>query len=66
MSNILLPIRFCYSPQDQYSLVRVSDDNLIDHSDMYVLDFNPSLRTLCINAVHEYGLDISILPKNLK
>ncbi|KAG5890788.1 hypothetical protein JTB14_007182 [Gonioctena quinquepunctata] len=42
------------------------DDKLIDYSDMYVLDFKPTLKTLCIIAVRNYKLDESILPHNLR
>lgn len=42
------------------------DDILMDHSDMYVLDFQPSLKTLCIIAVRKYKLDESVLPNNVK
>nr|XP_023015220.1 kelch domain-containing protein 3-like [Leptinotarsa decemlineata] len=42
------------------------DDRLVDHSDMYVLDFKPSLKTLCILAVERYKLDVSILPENIR
>lgn len=62
-------IVFLYSPQDEKKIVRdvrETDDKLIDHSDMYVLDFKPTLRTLCMKAVKEYGLDMSTLPNNLK
>ncbi|XP_018564795.1 kelch domain-containing protein 3-like isoform X2 [Anoplophora glabripennis] len=42
------------------------DDILMDHSDMYVLDFQPTLKTLCIIAVRQYKLDESVLPTNVK
>ncbi|VEN50923.1 unnamed protein product [Callosobruchus maculatus] len=42
------------------------EDKLIDHSDMYVLDFSPSLKTLCMIAVRKHKLDESVLPHNLK
>ncbi|KAB0799598.1 hypothetical protein PPYR_00841 [Photinus pyralis] len=42
------------------------EEKLTDHSDMYILDFKPSLKTLCISAVHDYKLDFSILPLSLK
>ena len=42
--------------------------NLIDHNDTYVLDLNPSLRTLCMDFVvqnsHHYNLEC--LPQGIK
>lgn len=40
--------------------------DLMDHSDLHVLDFSPSLRTLCLLTVAENGLDTSCLPKDLR
>lgn len=42
------------------------EEELTDHSDMYILDFEPSLKTLCVIAVSDYKLDISNLPQSLK
>jgi hypothetical protein len=39
---------------------------LIDHSDLFVLDFKPSLRTLSILSVRKYKLDESILPSTVR
>lgn len=43
-----------------------NDEDLVDHSDMYILDFEPSLKTLCIDAVHKNNLDVSPLPVTVK
>jgi len=43
-----------------------AEEELTDHSDMYILDFQPSLKTLCILAVYNNKLDCSILPQSLK
>ncbi|XP_045768995.1 kelch domain-containing protein 3 [Maniola jurtina] len=45
-----------------------SDDNperLIDNSDLHVLDYSPTLKTLAILAVLEYNLDHSSLPDDI-
>uniref|UniRef100_A0A8C4QQ18 Kelch domain containing 3 n=1 Tax=Eptatretus burgeri TaxID=7764 RepID=A0A8C4QQ18_EPTBU len=42
------------------------DFNLMDHSDLYVLDFAPSLKTLCKLAVIHHGLDQSALPQDIR
>lgn len=42
------------------------DQELMDHDDLYVLDFFPSLKTLCMFLVIEYELDQSYLPKDIK
>jgi hypothetical protein len=42
------------------------EDRLIDHSDLFVLDFKPSLRTLSILSVRKYKLDESILPSTVR
>lgn len=45
----------------------VEDDySLRDHSDLYILDLNPSLVTLCKLAVVKYRLSDEYLPKGLK
>lgn len=46
----------------------LADDeyNLQDHSDLYILDLEPSLRTLCKLAVIQYRLDQTLLPRVLK
>lgn len=43
-----------------------SEFNLMDHSDLYVLDFYPSLKTLCLIAVVDHKLDTSLLPRDLQ
>lgn len=43
-----------------------SDDKLIDHSDMYILDFKTSLKTLCLIAVKRFKLDEANLPHSIK
>ncbi|XP_040190829.1 kelch domain-containing protein 3, partial [Rana temporaria] len=40
--------------------------NLTDHSDLYILDFNPSLKTLCKLAVLHHNLDQSCLPHDIR
>ncbi|GCC44119.1 hypothetical protein chiPu_0028055, partial [Chiloscyllium punctatum] len=40
--------------------------NLMDHSDLYILDFSPSLKTLCKLAVIQYSLDQSALPHDIR
>lgn len=39
---------------------------LVDHSDLYVLDFRPSLRTLCITAVLEQRVNTRGLPLQIQ
>uniref|UniRef100_A0A8C6GXL6 Kelch domain-containing protein 3 n=1 Tax=Mus spicilegus TaxID=10103 RepID=A0A8C6GXL6_MUSSI len=39
--------------------------DLIDHSDLHILDFSPSLKTLCKLAVIQYNLDQSCLPHDI-
>lgn len=50
----------CLEPMDQ------TEFNLMDHSDLHVLDFRPSLKTLCMLAVLDDDLDRSQLPQELK
>lgn len=40
--------------------------NLMDHSDLYILDFSPNLKTLCKLAVIQYSLDQSGLPHDIR
>uniref|UniRef100_A0A8C6VAD3 Kelch domain containing 3 n=1 Tax=Naja naja TaxID=35670 RepID=A0A8C6VAD3_NAJNA len=40
--------------------------DLMDHSDLYILDFSPSLKTLCKLAVIQYNLDQSCLPHDIR
>lgn len=37
-----------------------------DHSEMHVLDFSPSLKTLCLVTVIQKGMDISDLPWDIQ
>ncbi|KAM4772013.1 kelch domain-containing protein 3 isoform 1-T2 [Rhinophrynus dorsalis] len=39
---------------------------LMDHSDLYILDFSPSLKTLCKLTVLYYNLDQSCLPHDIR
>lgn len=43
-----------------------SEFDLIDHSDLHILDFAPSLKTLCKLSVLDHKLDKSCLPKSLR
>uniref|UniRef100_A0A0B7A1U0 Kelch domain-containing protein 3 n=1 Tax=Arion vulgaris TaxID=1028688 RepID=A0A0B7A1U0_9EUPU len=43
-----------------------SDSNLIDRSDLYVLDFEPSLKTLAFMVIIEHRLDRTCLPHDLR
>lgn len=40
--------------------------NLMDHSDLYILDFSPNLKTLCKLAVIQYSLEQSGLPHDIR
>ncbi|XP_023936479.2 kelch domain-containing protein 3 [Bicyclus anynana] len=42
-----------------------SSERLIDNSDLHVLDYSPSLKTLCILAVLKYNLDQTSLPHDI-
>ncbi|KAF5287220.1 hypothetical protein FQA39_LY15997 [Lamprigera yunnana] len=56
-----------YSPVTEAQLhLNNAEEELTDHSDMHILDFKPSLKTLCILAVNYSKLDISSLPQSLK
>lgn len=43
-----------------------NDSDLTDHSDLHVLDFAPTLKTLCQVAVIEYKMDTTCLPQVLR
>ncbi|XP_037499359.1 kelch domain-containing protein 3 isoform X1 [Rhipicephalus sanguineus] len=43
-----------------------NDLTLMDHSDLHVLDFAPTLKTLCLLAVIDARLDISHLPQDIR
>ncbi|XP_036623423.1 kelch domain-containing protein 3 isoform X1 [Trichosurus vulpecula] len=40
--------------------------DLMDHSDLHILDFSPSLKTLCKLAVIQYNLDQTCLPHDIR
>ncbi|RWS28739.1 kelch domain-containing protein 3-like protein [Leptotrombidium deliense] len=42
-----------------------SDVMLVDHSDLYVIDISPNLKTLCLLAVIENDMDTNLLPKKI-
>lgn len=54
------------SPLPNFDVSLELEDRLIDHSDMYILDFEPTLRTLSMIAIKKYKLDDSVLPDKLK
>ncbi|KAL3212233.1 hypothetical protein MRX96_036059 [Rhipicephalus microplus] len=43
-----------------------NDLTLMDHSDLHVLDFAPTLKTLCLLAVIDARMDISHLPQDIR
>lgn len=43
-----------------------TDATLMDHSDLHILDFSPSLKVLCELVVVEYGLDKNYLPADIR
>ncbi|CAB4061548.1 Kelch domain-containing protein 3 [Lepeophtheirus salmonis] len=61
-----------YFTQEQLSYFLAIDDDysadnmLIDLNDTYVLDLNPSLKTLCLSKVIESDLPTENLPLNIK
>ncbi len=57
------PAQLNFNPQDQDANLGV---RLIDHNDTFVLDLRPSLKTMCIGAVLKAGLDVSLLPANVR
>lgn len=40
-------------------------ENLLDNSDLHILDYAPTLKTLAIMVVLEHNLDTSALPQNI-
>lgn len=46
--------------------IEMNDQTLMDHSDLYVLDFAPTLKTLCLLAVINSRLDMSHLPHDIR
>merc|ERR1712071_8040 len=54
-------------PLDRYLLPeQMEEPRLIDHNDLFVLDFAPSLKTLCIRNVIENQLSIEALPESIR
>lgn len=53
--------------QNQRAAETLDDDpeRLIDNSDLHVLDYTPSLKTLSILTVLQYNLDQSCLPRDI-
>ncbi|KAH9375292.1 hypothetical protein HPB48_016753 [Haemaphysalis longicornis] len=43
-----------------------NDLTLMDHSDLHVLDFAPTLKTLCLLSVIDARMDISHLPQDIR
>lgn len=43
-----------------------SETQLVDHNDLHILDFSPSLKTLCEVKVLEYRLNQSCLPVDIR
>lgn len=43
-----------------------NDMTLMDHSDLHVLDFAPTLKTLCLLSVIDARMDISHLPQDIR
>lgn len=54
------------SPNIKKTESPTSEQDLVDHSDLHVLDFSPSLKTLCLLATMQHRLDTSFLPQNLR
>ncbi|XP_033106357.1 kelch domain-containing protein 3-like isoform X2 [Anneissia japonica] len=54
------------SPKPKMQADGTDDDNLQDMNDLFILDFEPSLKTLCQLAVIKYNLDTAVLPKELR
>lgn len=60
-----LSLLLCSSPHQEEGQVP-KPETLEDNSDMHVLDFEPTLKTLAICRILELGLDISMLPCDVK
>lgn len=43
----------------------ISSQQLIDYNDTHVLDFQPSLKTLCIFTVVQNSLNLTELPQDI-
>ncbi|XP_047994369.1 kelch domain-containing protein 3-like [Leguminivora glycinivorella] len=56
-------------PAKNVPLRPVSEDDslelLLDNNDLHILDYSPTLKTLCILKVLEYNLDQSVLPRHI-
>ncbi|CAD5117904.1 DgyrCDS6649 [Dimorphilus gyrociliatus] len=52
------------SPSGRYD--ENDQPNLLDHHDLHILDFQPSLRIFCMHVVLKYKLDTSRLPRVLR
>nr|CAB3259308.1 kelch domain-containing protein 3 [Phallusia mammillata] len=55
-----------YYAADNSFFIETDDTNLQDHSDTHVLDFNPSLKTLCILSVIKHRLNMQTLPPKIR
>lgn len=53
-------------PDDDAFSEESTDRRLKDHNDLHVLDFEPSLKTLCLIRVESLKLDTSWLPRELQ
>ncbi|XP_005100518.1 kelch domain-containing protein 3 [Aplysia californica] len=51
---------------DKGAPLRQTDSDLIDRSDLFVLDFEPSLKTLSSLVILEHNLDRTYLPRELR
>lgn len=61
------------SPGSDFKYVESDDEEsdtiergLVDLNDLFILDLNPSLKTLCLVAVINYKLDVTELPKSIR
>lgn len=66
--TILFFFSLC-SPSNNDSLSPLNSPvstQLVDYNDTHVLDFEPSLRTLCILAVIRYSLNQAEIPQQLR
>lgn len=50
----------------QYDDTNPMQEKLVDHNDLYVLDFRPTLVTLCLSKVIEASLNQRDLPISLQ
>jgi hypothetical protein len=47
-------------------MINSGSTQLVDYNDTHVLDFDPSLKTLCILTVIRYNLSQTELPRELR